>query len=600
MAEHEASSTSDGEAKKKKRRRKKKKAGGGATTVASAGTTSSIAMAPGPKGTVRVIFLGGLGEIGRNCAAIEVDGQIIVLDCGIMFPEPDMPGVDLVLPDFSYLFERADQVAGIVLTHGHEDHTGGLPFLLRGVSAPIYGSAFTLGLARHRIDEAGLAHRTEFIAVGDHERVRIGGIEVEFIPVTHSVPHAMAIAFHTPQGVVMHSGDFKLDLSPVDGRRTDLSRMGELAKTEGVRLLLADSTNAEHEGHTGSESDVGRVLRATMAARPGKRMVVACFASHIHRVQQIIDAAVASGRKVATLGRSMAKNVELAKEMGIISFPEGTLVDIRHVDDLPDGEVCIVSTGSQGEPMSALTLMAAGRSKWLKLSDRDVVIISAHPIPGNEWGVGKVIDGLHRQGAEVVHSEHEHVHVSGHASRGELRTLISVTSPECFIPVHGEYRHMSHHLELARSMGIAESKSMQCADGSVVELNAEGIRALPSIPAPYQFVDGNVDDVEHGVVRDRKLLAEEGMVMVICTVDLHSSQIVAGPTIESKGWVFAAEAEGFEAEATAAVRKAIEAALEDRVQDADLLAREARRALGRYIGRRTRRRPMVVPVIVAT
>lgn len=599
MSDSEAKAGEEQAKAKKKRRRKKKSAEPGA----GAAPESKAKQAPGRgarKGSVKVVFLGGLGEIGRNCAAIEVDGRIIVLDCGIMFPEPDMPGVDLVLPDFSYLVERKDRVDAIVLTHGHEDHTGGLPFLLRELEAPIYGSAFTLGLARHRIDEAGLTHRTSFKTVGDHQTVQIAGIDVEFIPVTHSVPEAMGVAFHTPQGVIYHSGDFKLDLSPVDGRRTDLSRIGELAKTKGIRLLLADSTNAEHEGHTGSESDVGRVLRATMATRPGKRMVVACFASHVHRVQQIIDAAVASGRKVATLGRSMAKNVELAKEMGIIDFPEGTLVDIRRIDDYPDGEVCIVSTGSQGEPMSALTLMASGRSKWLKLGDNDVVIISAHPIPGNEWGVGKVIDGLHRQGAEVVHSEHEHVHVSGHASRGELRTLISVASPDCFIPVHGEYRHMVHHLELARAMGIDEASSMLCEDGSVVELNELGLKALPRIPAPYQFVDGNVDDVEHGVVRDRKVLAEEGMVMVICTVDLHAGQIVAGPTIESKGWVFAAEAEGFEAEATAAVRRAIEESLEGKVIDADLLAREARRALGRYIGRRTRRKPMVVPVIVAT
>ena len=302
---------------------------------------------------VRVVFLGGLGEIGRNCACIEVDGRIVVLDCGIMFPDPDMPGIDLVLPEFTYLHERADRVDGIVLTHGHEDHTGGLAYLLRELHAPIYGSELTVGLARHRIDEAGLADRTRVVVVADGERVRIGACDVEFIPVTHSVPESMAIAFHTPQGVILHSGDFKLDLQPVDGRRTDLARMGELAQTEGIRLLLADSTNAEEPGFTESESSVGVVLRRVFAAQSGKRVIVACFASHMHRVQQIIDAAVANGRKVATLGRSMGKNVELGMRLGIISIPDGVQVDIEDVDSLPPGEVCVISTGSQGEPMSA-------------------------------------------------------------------------------------------------------------------------------------------------------------------------------------------------------------------------------------------------------
>ena len=289
---------------------------------------------------VRVVFLGGLGEIGRNCACIEVEGRIVILDCGIMFPEPDMPGIDLVLPEFTYLHDRKDRVDGIVLTHGHEDHTGGLAYLLRDLHAPIYGSELTVGLARHRIEEAGVADNTRFVSVADGERVRIGGCDVEFIPVTHSVPEAMAIAFHTPQGVILHSGDFKLDLQPVDGRRTDMPRFGELARTEGIRLLLSDSTNAEEPGFTESESTVGVTLRRVFAAQSGKRIVVACFASHMHRVQQIIDAAVANGRKVATLGRSMGKNVELGMRLGIISIPDGVQVDIEDVDDVPAGREC--------------------------------------------------------------------------------------------------------------------------------------------------------------------------------------------------------------------------------------------------------------------
>ena len=315
---------------------------------------------------VRVVFLGGLGEIGRNCACIEIDGRILILDCGIMFPDPDMPGIDLVLPEFTYLYDRKDRVDGIVLTHGHEDHTGGLAYLLREIQAPIYGSELTVGLARHRVDEAGLAGKTTFVSVADGERLRIGPCDVEFIPVTHSVPEAMAIAFHTPQGVILHSGDFKIDLQPVDGRRTDMSRMGELAKTEGIRLLLSDSTNAEEPGFTESESTVGVTLRRVFAAQSGKRIVVACFASHMHRVQQIIDAAVANGRKVATLGRSMGKNVELGTRLGIISIPDGVLIDIEAVDSVPPEEVCVISTGSQGEPMSALSLMATGQNKWLQ------------------------------------------------------------------------------------------------------------------------------------------------------------------------------------------------------------------------------------------
>ena len=468
---------------------------------------------------VRVVFLGGLGEIGRNCACIEVDSRILILDCGIMFPDPDMPGIDLVLPEFTYLHDRKDRVDGIVLTHGHEDHTGGLAYLLRELQAPIYGSELTVGLARHRVEEAGLADRTRFVPVRDGETVQIGGIDVEFIPVTHSVPESMAIAFHTPQGVILHSGDFKLDLQPVDGRRTDMSRMGELARTEGIRLLLSDSTNAEEPGFTESESTVGVTLRRVFASQAGKRIVVACFASHMHRVQQIIDAAVATGRKVATLGRSMGKNVELGQRLGIVSIPDGMHIDIEDIDTVPAGEMCVISTGSQGEPMSALSLMATGDNKWLRIGEDDVVVISAHPIPGNEWSVGRVIDDLHRRGAEVVHSGAEAVHVSGHARQGELRTLIAVTTPECFVPVHGEFRHMVHHARLALSMGIDPAKVILCEDGDVIQLDQKGITRDGRVPAGYVYVDGTVGDIEHGVLRDRQKLAEEGVVMVVVTVD---------------------------------------------------------------------------------
>jgi len=543
--------------------------------------------------------LGGLGEIGRNCACVEVDGRIIVLDCGIMFPDPDMPGVDLVLPDFSYLRDNATRVDAVVLTHGHEDHTGGLAFLLRDLEVPIYGSEFSLGLARNRIDEAGLSARARFVIVNDGERVRVGPCDVEFIPVTHSVPNAFAIAFHTPQGVVLHSGDFKLDLQPVDGRRTDLARIGTLASTEGIRLLLADSTNAEEPGFTASESTVGLTMRRVFLSRPGRRVVVACFASHIHRVQQVIDAAIASGRKVATLGRSMGKNVELARRLGILTVPEGTLVDIDEIDMLPDGEICVISTGSQGEPMSALSLMATGDNKRLRIEDGDVVVISAHPIPGNEWSVGRVIDELHRRGAEVVHSGAEAVHVSGHARQGELATLISVAKPQSFVPVHGEYRHMVHHAALARATGVPSEQVLLCEDGDAVALDSAGLRRDGDVPAGYVYVDGTVGDVGHGVLRDRRVLSEEGVVMVVATVDLHRRAVDGEPQIATKGWVHAPEADQLLGEAGQVVAAALEKALADGARDVEVLSHHARKALGRFVSDRTRRRPFIIPIIVA-
>ncbi|HEV2360754.1 MAG TPA: ribonuclease J, partial [Acidimicrobiales bacterium] len=375
---------------------------------------------------VRVTFLGGLGEIGRNCAVFEQSGRMVILDCGIMFPDAEMPGVDLVLPDFTYLRENADRIDGLILTHGHEDHTGGLSFLLREMDLTVYGSELTLGLARHRVDEAELGHRATFVTMQDGERRQIGPFDVEMIPVTHSVPHGSAVALHTSQGVILHSGDFKLDLTPVDGRRTDLARIGALADNPGIRLLLSDSTNAEEPGHTDSERAVGQSLRRIFNAEPGQRIVVACFASHIHRIQQLMDAATSSGRKVATLGRSMAKNVELAHRLGLLTLPPGGLIDIEDIDKFDPGEVCVISTGSQGEPMSALALLAAGDNKWLSIDRGDVVVLSSHAIPGNEWAVGKVIDGLSRRGAKVIHSGNAYVHESGHAKQGELMTLLAV------------------------------------------------------------------------------------------------------------------------------------------------------------------------------
>jgi ribonuclease J len=548
---------------------------------------------------LRISFLGGLGEVGRNCACLESGGRVVVLDCGVMFPDPEMPGIDLVLPDLSYLRERASDIEAVVLTHGHEDHVGGLAYLLRDVSVPVYGSALTLGLARNRVEEAGLIDRAQFFEVGDGEVRRIGPFDVEFIPVTHSVPQGFATAFHTPQGVVLHSGDFKIDLTPVDGRLTDLSRLGALAHGPGVRLLLSDSTNAEEPGFTASERSVGSTLTRLFESWTGRRVVVACFSSHIHRVQQIVDAAMATGRQVATLGRSMAKNVELARRLGLLAVPEDSLVDVEELDRLDPAKVCVISTGSQGEPLSALSLMAAGENKWLQVGPGDVVVISAHPIPGNEWTVGRVIDGLHRRGAEVVHTGVEPVHVSGHARQGELETLLSVVRPEWFVPVHGEYRHMVNHALLARRMGVDEGKVVVCEDGDSLVLEDSGIRRGEPVPAGFLYVDGTTGDVGHGILRDRRVLAEEGVVVVVATVDLHAREVVSVPQIVTRGWAHAEEAEELLDEASEVVRVSLEAALSDGAADHETLHRHARKALGKLIGERTRHRPMIVPVVVS-
>ena len=556
------------------------------------------ALAPAGADAVRIVFLGGLGEIGRNCACIEVGGRIMLLDVGIMFPDSDMPGVDLVLPDFTFLRENADRIEGCIITHGHEDHCGGLSFLLREMKFPIYGSALSLGLARSRIEESGLLGRTDLRVVRDGERRQIGPFDVEFIPVTHSVPHGFATAFHTPQGVILHTGDFKIDLTPVDGRSTDLARIGALADGPGIRLLLSDSTNAEEEGHTRSESRVGRVLSDLFAAHPDKRVIMACFASHLHRMQQIADAAVANGRTVATLGRSMARNVALGRQMGLLSIPDDRLVDIEKTVGMDPRRVCVISTGSQGEPMSALALMAAGENKWLSVGPGDLVVLSSHAIPGNETNVGKVIDGLSRLGAEVVHSGLAEVHVSGHAKRDELRTILSLTRPDAFIPVHGEFRHLSHHARLAEEMGVDPDHILLAEDGDVIDLTSEGVDFAGEVPAGYMYVDGIVGDVGRGVLRDRKVLAEEGVVILVVTVDAKTGEVVSGPEIITRGWVYAPEAEDLLGEARQAVLGALQDAAGPGPVDFETMRRRARQALGRFVSERTRRRPMIIPVVM--
>ena len=547
---------------------------------------------------VKIVLLGGLGEIGRNCMVIEQDNQLLLIDCGLMFPDPDMHGIDLVLPDFTWLRENADRVVGCVATHGHEDHVGALQYLLRELSFPIFGSAVTLGLARNRIEEAGLLGRTELVVVKDGERRKIGVFDVEFLPVTHSVPHAHAIVLHTPQGVIIHSGDFKLDLTPVDGRRTDLSRLGAIAASDGVRLLMADSTNSEECGHAPSESSVGAVLRNIFAEQAGKRIITASFASHLHRIQQIADAAIANGRVVATLGLSIKKNVRLGRELGILNIPEKSLIDIEEADKYPPAQLCIVSTGSQGEPMSALSLLARGENRWIKVGEDDTVILSSHAIPGNEGNVNRVIDGLLRAGVEVIHSGIADVHATGHAQADELKTYLSIVQPEYYVPIHGEYRHLVANSKLGSLMGVATQNVLLCEDGDVLELSDNGLEKVGRVPAGYLYVDGIVGDVGQGVLRDRKVLAEEGVVVVVVTVDIGSGKVLVGPEIITRGWVYAPEAEDLLDEACDRIADAVEAALAKGERNVDALERDVRRAAGKFVHERTKRRPMIVPVVM--
>jgi ribonuclease J len=566
-----------------------------------------------PDVPVRVTFLGGLGEIGRNCMVIEQgaaddpDRTFVLIDCGLMFPDANMHGIDLILPDFTFLRENAERIGAIVLTHGHEDHVGAIQYLLRdgdGIGdlrdapLPIYGSALTLGLARNRIDEAGLTSKTDMRTITDGETIEIGSLAIEFIPVTHSVPYAHAIAVHTAQGVILHSGDYKIDLTPVDDRRIDLARIGELAKSRGVRLLMGDSTNDEEPGYSPSETSVGGVLRGLFAAQRDRRIITASFASHLHRIQQIATAAIDDGRVVATLGLSMKKNVRLGLDLGILDIPESSLIDIEDIDRHDPGSVCVISTGSQGEPMSALGLMARGENRWLKLGEHDTVVLSSHAIPGNESNVNKVIDGLLHLGAEVVHSGVLDVHATGHAQADEIKTYLSIVNPEWFVPIHGEYRHMVANARLGELMGVRSDHVVLCADGDVIELSTDGLAPIGRVPAGYLYVDGIVGDVGRGVLRDRQKLAEEGVVVVVVTVDVQTGKVLVGPEIITRGWVYAPEAEDLLDEACDTVADAVETSLAQGVRDVEALERDVRRAAGRFVSERTRRRPMIVPVVM--
>jgi len=539
--------------------------------------------------SVSITFLGGLGEIGRNCAAIEVDGRIALIDCGIMFPEEDMLGVDLVLPDFSSIVDRADDVECVILTHGHEDHVGSLAYFLREVNVPVYGTALAVELARSRIEEVGLT--PDLRAIEPLEWVEAGPIRFTMVRVTHSVPHATGIVFDTPEGKIVHSGDFKLDPTPIDGVPTDLGTFAGFGR-QGVRLLLGDSTNAEVPGFVPSESSVGGPLAEFVAHAEG-RVILACFASHIHRVQQAVDAVVAAGRKLAFLGRSMLRNTELAVELGILQVPEESVVTMDDLLELPREKTAVICTGSQGEPFAALSLMASGSHRSLTLDKTDTVILSATPIPGNETAVSRVINNLARLGIEVHHGRNAHVHVSGHAAQDEIRTFMNVIKPEAFVPVHGEFRHLLANAELARQVGIPEVEV--CQDGDVVVLD-DGVLAVKrgAVPAGYVYLDGyGIGDVDN-VLRDRRHLADDGVLIITVGFDVSSGEIVFGPDVDSHGV----------SDETGEIHKQVAGSVGDALAslelptDLDTVRRKMRSTAGRAVKRAVNRRPVVFPVLI--
>ena len=551
---------------------------------------------------VTITFLGGLGDIGRNCAAIETDDALLILDCGQLFASEEEPGVDSILPDVDYLFERKDKIIGCVVTHGHEDHIGAIAHVLdRGLEFPIYGSAFTLGLVRYRCDERNVMGRTELIEVADNETVQIGPFSIEFLAVTHSVPGGLISAITTPQGLVLHSSDFKLDPHPIDGRRTNLPRIGALAEDPGIRLLLADSTNSDAPGSTASESSMGATLADVFRENQGRRIITACFASHMHRVQQIIDTALDDGRKIATLGLSMKKNVALARSLGLLKIPDAAFFDIEEIDDFEPGELCIVSTGSQGEERSSLATAAAGTSRWITINDNDTVILSSHPIPGNEARVSNMMNDLIRAGAQVVHSGLVEIHTSGHGKRDELTTLHTVARPEWFVPVHGEYRHMIAHNELAQSLGLAENRTLLAEDGDQLVLADSGLSIRHKVtPGAHQMLNGRFLGPERGVLKERRIIGQQGFVGVTVVVDFSEAKQVCDPWVESRGWLDGDDAQEIEAEIVKLVGDAIDKELANKDWDRASLMRKTRRATGTCVNARSRRRPMIMPVVIDT
>lgn len=547
---------------------------------------------PLPANGLRIVPLGGLGEIGRNMTVFEYGGRLLVIDCGVLFPESEQPGVDLILPDFEYINDRLDQIDAIVLTHAHEDHIGAVPYLLR--SRPdivLVGSRLTLALLESKLAEHRISPYS--LEVKEGQRERIGPFDCEFVAVNHSIPDALAVVLRTPAGLVLHTGDFKMDQLPLDGRITDLRAFGRLGE-EGVDLLLSDSTNSEVPGFVTSEREIAPILDQVFA-QADRRVIVASFASHVHRIQQVLDAAKAHGRRVAFVGRSMVRNMGVARDLGYLRVPGGLLLDPKDIAELPPDEVVLVCTGSQGEPMSALSRMA-NRDHPIRVVDGDTVILASSLIPGNENAVHRVINGLTRWGARVIHKGNALVHVSGHASAGELLYVFNILRPRHVMPIHGEWRHLRAAGELAQATGVPDSRVLRADDGVVVDLVDGQARVVGAVPCGYVYVDGlSVGDVGDAQLKDRRILGDEGFVSVFVVVDSASGKVVAGPEIHARGF---AEDEAVFDEVRAMIEEALAEAGREGVSDMHQLSQLVRRTVGRWVSDRFRRRPMIVPVVI--
>lgn len=545
---------------------------------------------------VQIIPLGGLGEIGKNMTVIRVDDEMLVIDSGLMFPEEDMLGVDLVIPDITYLVENKDKIRAIVLTHGHEDHIGALPYVLKHINVPVYGTRLTLGILEGRLKENGVdSGNLHSVMQGDI--INISCFSVGFIRVNHSIPDAVALSIKTPVGMIVHTGDFKFDYTPVDGKMTDFRRLSDLGN-KGVLVMLADSTNSEREGHTPSESTVGTAFDKAFHNARG-RIIVATFSSNVQRIQQVIDTAVRYKRHVAVLGRSMVNVVNISLDLGYIHAPEGTIVDIDDINRYRMEQMVIITTGSQGEPMSALTRMSMSDHRKVGIVPGDTVIISATPIPGNEKLVSKTIDNLMKLGADVIYGRNQGIHVSGHASREELKLMNNLVRPKFFIPVHGEYHHLVQHARLAESLGMPKENIFITENGSILEFTRDKGAITGKVQAGMVMVDGlGVGDVGNIVLRDRRQLSQDGILIVTFTMNRQTNRVVSGPDIVSRGFVYVRESEALMDEARARVQQALDRCEDEGVKEWSAIKANVRDALGRYLFDKTRRRPMILPIIM--